>query len=69
MIIDESIKAEDFLTYSYFQKNPEEVWDWHYDFKRMVRLSAPNVSHLAIAEIQSFAEENDIECTIVTQVN
>lgn len=61
------MKAQDFLTYSYFKTNPEEVWDWHFEFKRMVRLSSPNVCHAAISEIQQFCEENDIECTLITQ--
>jgi len=68
ILIDESVKAQDFLTYKYFKEKPEEVWDWHYEFKRMVRLSSPNVCHTVVSEIQQFCEENDIECTLITQV-
>ena len=66
--LEENISAQEFLTYQYFKKNPEEVWDWHYEFKRMVRLSGPNICHFSVAEIQNFCEENDIECTLITQV-
>ena len=48
--------------------NPPEVWDWHYEFKRMVRQTTPNVCHSVISELMQFCEENDIECNLITQV-
>ena len=62
------MKAQDFLTYQYFKENPSEVWDWHYEFKRMVRQTTPNVCHSVISELMQFCEENDIECNLITQV-
>ena len=64
-----TIPANEFLTHNYYQKNPKEIWLWHKDFQEMAEQYSPNEGHIAIAEMQCFFQENDINSTIITQVN
>ena len=62
------MKAQEFLTFEYFKKDPISIWKWHEHFQKLVHKSYPNESHMAVADIQNFCEENDIKCVLITQV-
>lgn len=50
-------KPEDLGTLKYFLENPEEVWEYVLNRKKMFNEAIPNSSHLAIAEIEKMLEE------------
>jgi NAD-dependent deacetylase len=63
----EKMKAEDFLTQKFFKEQPGEVWRWHHQFKKTVFHSEPNLAHLALADMQSFSKEANINFALITQ--
>ena len=42
------LEAQDILTCEYFKENPEENWQWHFDFMKIMQEVEPNVGHYAI---------------------
>ena len=42
------------LTWPAFQKNPMAVWEWHYDFFKLMVGKQPNQGHKAIREFQEY---------------
>jgi len=65
---NEKISASTFLTHKYFCKVPEEIWRWHYEFRKLVEKNKPNVSHHALADLQMFYKRQNQKFTLITQV-
>ncbi|WP_445721391.1 SIR2 family NAD-dependent protein deacylase [Flavobacterium sp.] len=57
-------KPEEFGTFAYFYKNPEEVWQYNLFWKKLIEEVNPNLGHIALAEIESIVNE---KFTIITQ--
>lgn len=57
-------KPEEFGTFAYFYKNPEEVWQYNLFWKKLIDGANPNFGHIALAEIESIVKE---KFTIITQ--
>ena len=59
---------EALLTYTFFKKNPMAVWEWHYDFIKLVQSKRTNAGHVAIAKFQEHCikSQNDLDCMLIT---
>ena len=56
------------LTNEFFQVNPMAVWEWSYDFQKLMNNKMPNEAHKAIASFQEFCmQSNDLFVHLVTQ--
>lgn len=66
---NDTYEAQRVLTYDFFESNNELCWKWHRDFQNILKNKAPNKSHEAIAELNSFFLNNKgkKEMTLVTQ--
>jgi NAD-dependent deacetylase len=56
---------EEILTMETFNKDPEAVWTWHYDFIKLMKACKPNEGHRAIQNFIDFAKSK-IETMLVT---
>ena len=50
-------KPEEFGTYQYFMKHPEEVWEFSLFWKTRAANSSPNSSHFILAELETRLED------------
>jgi len=50
-------------------ENPQDVWRWHHEFRRLTEKNAPNLSHHSIADLQAFCHRSNIKFTLITQVH
>ena len=56
------------LTRGQFQKQPNVVWEWHYNFLQNVGACNPNVVHKSIREFQEHCYLNhDLDCQLITE--
>jgi NAD-dependent SIR2 family protein deacetylase len=39
-----------------FKKDPQVVWQWHYDFLELMRDAKPNAGHKAVYDFQNLAK-------------
>ena len=61
-------KPEQICTTEFFRQNPMAVWEWHYDFIKLVSTKSVNAGHTAIAKFQEFcAQTPGVESILVTQ--
>ncbi len=40
-----------------FEENPQKVWEWHQEIKKMIKEKDPNPSHFALAKMQKFFKD------------
>jgi NAD-dependent deacetylase len=40
-----------------FKENPQAVWKWHMEIKKMIRKNSPNPSHFALAKMEELFED------------
>lgn len=56
------------LTQSFFMKQPESFWDWHFDFEELMHSKEPNDGHHAIQDYMSWqAGRAESSAMLVTQ--
>jgi NAD-dependent deacetylase len=47
------LKPEELANFNAFLRNPELVWEWYAQRKKIIKETKPNPAHLAIAELQN----------------
>ena len=52
---DESDTSQ-ILTRNFFDLNPMAVWEWYYDFRKLMVGKTPNEGHKVIAKFQEFCQ-------------
>ncbi len=57
------LKPEELANFDAFMRNPELVWEWYSERKRIIHDVAPNAGHRALAEMESLVRD----FTLVTQ--
>ena len=60
-------RAEDLATPTAFERDPKLVWSWYQWRRQLVHEKTPNPAHLALAEWQQQAKNNNQSLTLVTQ--
>ena len=65
----EETDPTEILTDRFFSRNPELVWEWHYDFIELANSCMPNVGHLALLKFQEYCalSEGKVKCGLITQ--
>ena len=63
---------EEILTNRFFGLHPEGVWQWHYDFFKILKGCKTNLGHKAIREFQEYtalsqAKEEEVDSMLITQ--
>ena len=56
-------KPEELASFDAFIKNPELVWEWYNQRRKIIQTAKPNPAHIIIAEIQNHFKD----ITVVTQ--
>ncbi len=66
---DGFMSPEEILTMVTFNKDPAIVWQWHYDFIKLMKACKPNEGHRAIKDFIQFSKEKSgkLETMLVTQ--
>ena len=64
---ERGLKPEEFLTKSFFEKDPQWVWKWHLDFLKRIQGSKPNLVHKSFIKFIQFCRKKDITFTYVTK--
>jgi len=62
------MSPEEILTMVTFNKDPAIVWQWHYDFLKLMKACKPNEGHWAIKDFIQFSKEKSgkLETMLVT---
>ena len=65
---ENEIKAQDYLTFSYYTEHKEDIWNFHYTFADLVKKNKPGPSHEALADLQCFYDNlPNKKMTLATQ--
>lgn len=60
-------RAEDLATATAFERDPKLVWSWYQWRRQLVHEKKPNPAHLALAQWQKQAVQNNQQLTLITQ--
>ena len=58
------------MTQKFFYKNPELVWEWHFDFIELLEKCKPNKSHYELLKFQEYClkqTKGEVQCHLITQ--
>ena len=56
------------LRYSFFNEHPMAVWEWHYDFYKLMQGKEVNGGHTAISKFQAHClQDSEMQSILITQ--